>query len=255
MALKKSIETEINIMRIQNGRMDVHILGTSPIILRCMSAKTRAELLLPKGKKNAAEKASTMKHNPIEEYQESPYTNSDPAAPTFLELLPSMFKQGMMTAALDMPGTKRAQIGRLLYVEGDRVSLYGIPQIVMHGVRSADMNHTPDIRTRAIIGKWACKITISYIMPMLNETGVANLIAAAGITSGVGDWRVQKGSGNYGCYVTVDPDSEEFAAIVASGGRKIQESSMENPVPWDDETEKLLDWFGVESKRRGFKVV
>ena len=94
-------------------------------------------------------------------------------------------------AALDLPGARKAQIGRLVQVkEGtyrDLIPIYGEPQLLMSVTRSADMNRTPDIRSRCIIPNWAAQITISFVLPTLRETAVVNLLAAAGITAGVGD--------------------------------------------------------------------
>lgn len=169
----KAQETEINVTKINKDIVTCHILGTSPIILNRMSEKVRHELLLPKGRKTAADKAGSLKHDPLSEFRSSPYTNED-SGPTFLQLLSSMFKKAMMTAALDIPGARKSQIGRLVYVEGDRVDLYGTPQIFLSVTRSADMNRTPDIRSRAILPRWAAIIRIAFVKPIINETSVLN---------------------------------------------------------------------------------
>ncbi len=167
----------------------------------------------------------------------------------------SAFKAALKSAALDLPGASKSQIGRLTYVEGDLVSIYGVPKLLMSVVRSADMNRTPDIRTRAILTEWACRVSITFVMPLLREQAVVNLLAAAGITQGIGDWRPQKGSGSYGQFALVGIGDADFDRIVATGGRDAQMAAMAEPECYDDETEKLLSWFDVESKRRGFKVV
>jgi hypothetical protein len=254
MAIKRDDSSEVFIMKIDQGLADFCIIGTAPLICNRMSEKVRQELLLPKGKKNAAEKASTLKHEPLVEYRNSPYTNRDADAPTRIQLLGSMFKGAMKTAALDIPGAKKAQIGRLTYVHRDRVDVYGVPQIFMSVTRSADMNKTPDVRTRAILPRWACRVSIRYAQPVIKLQSVANLLAAGGITSGVGDWRVEKGSGGYGTYQIVTDDDPEYLDIVATGGREAQDAALENPSAYDDETESLFAWYDIEAKRRGFKV-
>ena len=247
----KSQETEISVAKVNKGLVTCHILGTSPIILNRMSEKVRQELLLPKGRKTAAEKVGNLKHDPLEEFRSSPYINEG-EGPTYLQLLSSMFKKAMMTAALDIPGARKSQIGRLVYVEGDRVDLFGIPQIFLSITRSADMNRTPDVRSRAILPRWAAIIRIAYVKPMINETSVLNLLSAGGITAGIGDWRVEKGSGSYGQYSLVDPDNAEFKRIMEEGREK-QISALQNPDPYDGETKDLLGWFDIESQKRGLK--
>lgn len=247
----------VDILQVERGTLEVCVLGTSPIILNRMSEKARHELLLPRGRKGAVEKATTLKHNPLEEFRASAYTLPDgaPMPPTLLAVLATSFKGAMATAALDLPGAKKAQIGRLTYVNGDRVSLYGLPQLMMSIVRSADMNKTPDVRTRAIVPAWACFLSVTYIKPLMRPNAVANLLAASGLTIGVGDWRPEKGKGNYGQFEIVSPTDERFTEIVKYGGRVPQIEAMETPICYDDETTTLLAWFEGELANRNLRGV
>ena len=121
--------------------------------------------------------------------------------------------------------------------------------------RSSDINHTPDVRTRAILREWACRITVRFPTPLMRAQSVANLLASAGEQSGAGDWRQQKGSGSYGSYILVASDNPDFKRVMAEGGRKAQVEALQNPVAYNDETSEMLAWFGVEFNRRGFKAV
>ncbi len=253
MAIKQTKEETINVATISKGSVDIAILGTSPLVCNSMSNKVKGELLLPKGKANSAEKASRLKHDPVQEFRSSMYLLDD-RSPTAVGILASSFKASISNAALDLPGSTKSQIGRLVYVEGDYVPIFGAPKLFMSVVRSADMNRTPDIRTRAIIPQWACVIRISFVEPNLKATSVVNLLSAAGITQGVGDWRPQKGKGSYGQFSIVGADDPEFAAIVASGSREAQLSAIAHPEVYDSETENLLAWFNEEADRRGLKV-
>ena len=234
--------------------MDFCVLGTTPLIHNRMSQKVLQELLFPKGKKNAAEKAISLKHNPMEEFRNSPYTIDDEKAGTLISILPTAFKGTMMTAALDMPGVARTQIKKHVYVEGQYIEIFGVPEVLCAVTRSADINRTPDVRTRAILPEWACRLTLKFTKPLLKEQSVANLLAAGGMVSGVGDWRQEKGSGNYGCFKLVSEDDKDFQRIIKTMGRKAQIKGMEEAKPFDTETEELLSWFDAETKRRGFKV-
>lgn len=252
MAGKK--ETEIDVLKVDHGRLDFCVLGTTPIILNRMSEKVLHELLMPKGKKTAAEKASSLKHNPIAEFKASAYFDPDSNGPTLLQHLSSAFKGALKSAALDLPGANKSQIGRLTWVNGERVSIYGIPEIFLSVTRSADMNRTPDVRTRCIVPQWACRVSVSFVRPMLREQAVANLLASAGITQGVGDWRPGKGSGTYGQFELVSADDERFQHIVKHGGRKVQAAAMEAPEAYDEDSAEMLAWFTTESKKRGFET-
>jgi len=155
-----------------------------------------------------------------------------------------------------LPGTKKAQIGRLTWIEGEFVPVYGKPELLMSVVRSADMARTPDIRTRAILREWACELHITFVTPILKEGAIMNLLAAAGICVGVGDWRMEKGAGNYGQFEPIgDEHAKAWAKIVKEWGRAAQVKAMEEQEPYNDETAELLSWYGVEVKRREFKTV
>lgn len=196
-----------------------------------------------------------LKHDPRAEFQASPYILKDERAPTLLAHLATAFKKSLMGAALDMPGAKKAQIGRLVWVNGDYVPIYGVPKIFMSVVRSADINRTPDIRSRAIVPHWAARVSFNFVEPLIKPQAVANLLAAAGMIQGVGDWRPEKGAGNYGQFEIVDAEDPRFVEVVATGGREAQLAAMNEPTCYDDETEELLTWFDDELQRRKLKGV
>jgi hypothetical protein len=256
MAARKNTapDSEItDILKVTTGSFDCCLVGTSGLVLNRMSEKAKHELLMPKGRKTATERALSLKHIPIDEYRASAYTLKE--GPTLLALMSTAFKGALRSAALDMPGAKKAQIGRLTYIEGDMVGIYGVPKLFMAIVRSADMNKTPDVRTRAIVPQWACQLRVTFVQPLIRAQAVANLLAAAGITIGVGDGRPEKGAMSYGQFKIVDRDDPEFLAILKTGGRKAQLAALETPVCYDSETEELLTWFDDERAKRQLKGV
>ena len=243
----------INIIEVQQGRFEVCILGKTPLILNRMSEKAARELLMPR-KKTAADKAANLKHNPPEEYRASAYKTTGNDSATRLLMLSTAFKGAMRSVAIDIPGAAKAQIGRLTYVAGDYVPIYGAPKLLMSITRSADMNKTPDVRTRAIVPEWACRLSVTYVRPLLREKDVVNLLAAAGIMRGVGDWRPEKGSGSYGQFELVEATNKDFVRIMKTGGRVAQDAALRDPEPFDAESAELLGWFMTEAEARGFKV-
>lgn len=250
----KADKTEVQIVRISQASVSIAIVGESPLILNKLSEKVKHELLLPSQRKNAAAKASTLKHNPLAEFQASAHRLPDDSAPTLLAVPATAIKGAMRTAALDLPGASKAQIGRLVYLPDEYVPIYGIPFLKCDVVRSADMNKTPDVRTRAIVPKWVAIVTVQYTSPILREPSIINLIAAAGVTAGIGDWRVEKGSGSFGRFSLRGPDDLELKHILATGGRQAQIEAMAAAEPYDEETRELLSWFEVEAGRRGFRT-
>jgi hypothetical protein len=247
MAVKKQESSEIVIEHINMGGSVVWIKGISPFIFNAMSEKARHELLFPQ-KKTKADREQKLKHDPLDEYRNSVYRRLGTGA-TRLIFPAAGFKGAMAEAALDIPGANKTQIKRLVWVEGDYVDMYGVPKMLMSVVRSSDMNHTPDVRTRAILSEWACKITIKYPVPTLNQVSIGNLLAAAGLMIGVGDFRQGKGKGNYGQFEMCS--EADAAQIVKAGGLAAQDKALEKPEYYDVETEGLYTWFEGERKKRG----
>ncbi len=254
MAVKRKDES-IELIDVRQGRVQFYLLGQSPLICNAMSAKARQQLLMPPGRKSTAEKAISLKHHPLQEYRDSVYYARDPDSATLITLKATAFKKAAMNAALDIPGAKKAQMGRLMYVVGDEVPIYGVPELMMSVTRSADMNHTPDVRTRAILPVWCASVVIEYAEPMLKAPVLTRLMAAAGMTQGVGDWRVEKGSGNYGRFSVVEADHPQVRLLMEAGGRAAQQEALSSPTAYDSETESLLSWFDSEIKLRGYKEV
>lgn len=254
MATKKTAEVaEISIQALAEGEMHFCVLGTSPLIFNRLSEKAGRELLLPY-KKTAADKAGSMKHDPISEFRASPYRMSDPKAPTALAVLPSMFKAAMGTAALRTPGAKKTEIEQLVRVRWENLPVYGVPKVLCAITRSADMNRTPDVRTRAILPEWACFLTIKFEKPILREQVIAGLLATAGRVAGICDWRQEKGSGSFGSFRLASADDPDFVRITTKLKREQQEYALDNWEAYNEETGELLAWFGVETQRRGFNA-
>lgn len=247
--------SEISTIEIKMERVTYCVLGTTPILLNKLSNKTQHTLLFPSGRKTTAERAANLKHNPFEEFRNSPHILRSDDAPTFLAHMPTAFKKAIASTALDIPGAKKAQLSRLMWVEGQKIPIYGIPQLHMTPVRTLDPARTPDIRTRCIVGQWAAEVTVSFPVPILKETVVSNLFAAAGMIQGVGDWRPEKGSGTFGQFELVSPDDPRYVRVIETGGRAAQITGMDAAEPYDHETEELLAWFVTEADRRGFKGV
>jgi hypothetical protein len=249
MAAKKQEQGEIIIERLSVGEAQVWIKGQTPLIYNAMSAKVKGELLMPKGRKSTAEKATTLKHEPMEEYRASVYRR-DVSGATRLVFPAVAFKNAAIGAVRHInAGVSMVQMKQLLWVSGDTVDVYGIPQLHMSVTRSADMNRTPDIRTRAILPEWCCLLRIKFVSPNMTETAVARLLEAGGLLNGVGDFRQEKGKGNYGQFALCD--QADVTDTIKTGGMKAQDAALNEPEYYDAETRELYQWYVDERKARG----
>jgi len=245
---KNDAQQEVLIEELKTGQASVQIIGTSPLICNAMSAKARHELLMPKGRKTAADKAQTLKHNPPQEFIDSCYRRIG-KGPTRIIFPAAAVKSAICNAALEVQGAKKAQIGRLVWVEGDYLDIYGVPELLMRITRSADMNKTPDVRTRAILRQWTCSVKLNFVEPTMNAVSLCRLLETAGLVIGIGDFRQEKGKGNYGQFRTCD--TLKAKPIMAAGGMVAQDKAFADPTCYDAESESLLAWFHEEVIRRG----
>jgi hypothetical protein len=254
-ATSPSNEVIDDFMKIETASIQFHIIGTTPLLMNRMTMKVWQELIAPMGRKTAADKAVNLKHDPIKEFRDAPYRLRADDAPTLLALFPTMFKQAMGTAALDTPGMSKSKVLRDLWVDWDRIPVWGRPMLHMAVTRNSDMNHTPDVRTRCILGEWATELTVHYPSQLVRPNGLANLLGAAGIFSGICEWRQEKGSGSFGGFRICDAQDPRYLHIKKHGGRAEQIKAMEAAEPFDEEAEEMLEWFEREViGRRGRKA-
>jgi len=245
--MAKGILETIEIEPLRVGRVKVWIKGRTPLICNRMSAKAKRDLLAGSRRKTKAEKEQNQKHDPKAEFLDS-FERRAGKGPTRLVFPAPAVKGSMANAALETKGTSKTQVGRLVWVEDQRVDLYGVPQLFMSVVRSADMNRTPDIRTRAILAEWCMPVSIAFVTPQLSEQAIYQLLSNGGIIMGIGDFRQEKGKGNYGQYqLATEADCK---AIIAAGGQKQQDEALRDITCFDEDSAELLRWHSEEMRKR-----
>jgi hypothetical protein len=252
-----SLEAEVPDIQVRESTF--YIVGKRPLIFNRMAAKAMRQLLLPKPRsRKSADLELSVKHDPLQEYRDSVHRRRDTdPGPTRLLLPAPAFKGAMATGALDAPGLKKTEIGRRVWVNDVTVPVWGKPYLFMSAVRNSGINKTPDIRTRALLKEWAAVITVSYIHPLVRINQVVTLLGYGGITAGVGDFRQEKGKGNYGQFEFVDPAAAKFdpaaakfVQICAEGGTEVQDAALADPETHDEDSQELLDWYTKEVARR-----
>lgn len=249
MATKKA-ETNLHIEAAKQGRVKFVLLGQTPLYYNAMSAKAKRSLLIGGGKKTAAEKKE-IKHNPEEEFNDSVYRML--TGETLLGFPAPAVKGAMATAALETAGITKTSVQRLIFLPEQKIKVWGKPQLKMDVVRSADMNRTPDVRTRAFLPEWCAEVDIAFVTPTLSIHSISSLLINAGMLVGIGDFRQEKGRGSYGTF-TVHPegggDMADRIGEIKKQGRMVQTHAMEVPEMADAETEELYDMLQEERVKR-----
>lgn len=247
---KTVVESEVKIDEINLSVMEFCFVGVSPLVPHAVSFKSKGQLLYPSKKKNQAEKDSSMKHEPYEEFRDAAYKFRGDDHPTRLYMPGGAFHGAMSNAAIDMVGAKKAQIGRLTNVVGDKINVWGVPKIICSIVRSSDMARTPDVRTLPILPRWCGRVTIQFVGSLIKPASIGNLLGAAGVIIGIGDGRPEKGKLSFGKFRICESTDPEFVAVMKAGGRKPQDEALDDPQFYDAETEEILSWFTAEIGRR-----
>lgn len=248
-AAKKVEISEVEVMEIHTHQVTFNIVGISPMIMHRFDQKAWRELLLPSQAKNRAEKAMSLKHDPIAEFRGALYLCRNPNAPTAIHVPSGSFHNALGQAAIDIPGAAKSEIKRLTTVVDETVHLYGMPLLGCHMVRNSGINGAPDVRTRPIFREWACQITFKFIADLVKEKQLLALLAAAGHIVGIGDWRGQKG-GPFGRFRLCSENDPDFTRITKHQGRFAQLEAIEHPEYFDEDSRELLAWFFDEVERR-----
>lgn len=244
-------ETVLQIEPLKRKAVTLRIIGDRPLYFHSMSLKVQATLLLGGGKKSAAEKKE-LKHNPEQEFRDS--VTAMEHGPTLLGFPASGIKGSMATAALRTEGVTKTSIQQLVWLPQDNIPIWGTPLLKMDVVRSADMNKTPDVRTRAYLPRWCSSVDITFLTPALNTATIVTLLANAGVVCGIGDFRQEKGRGSYGTFSVYGEDMDEDAQKawdeITQQGRQVQQDAMDHPTFADRNTADLMAMLQGERRKR-----
>jgi len=247
----KTQNTTMEIHALKQGRIKLRMIGQTPMYFNSMGAKAWRDLLVGGGKKTAAQKKD-IKHNPEQEFRDSIYKKSQ--GDTYLCFPAAGVKGAMSTAALETAGITKSSVQRLIFLPESHIQIWGKPYMKMDIVRSADMNKTPDVRTRAFLPNWCAEVEIRFVTPTLSSHSIVSLLQNAGQIVGIGDFRQEKGRGGYGTFsVSGAEDMGDMKAIwdeITQEGRDIQEAAMNDPECFDDQTAELMEFMQEERLRR-----
>lgn len=241
----------LQIDALKRGHITMRLIGQTPFYFNAMSAKAKRDLLIGGGRKSAAEKAN-IKHNPEQEFRDSVYRM--PSGPTLLGFPAPGVKGAMATAALETNGLNKTTVNRLIFMPELRIKVWGKPYLKMDVVRSADMNKTPDVRTRAYLPEWCAEVDIAFVTPRLSHHAIASLLSNAGVIVGLGDFRQEKGRGSYGTFAVsgtdMDGEAADIWSQITAQGRAVQEAAMAEPEAADEETRELMAVLRQERMKR-----
>lgn len=250
MAVKKAEAGTLSIDPLKQGRVKLRLIGTTPMYMNSMSIKAKRDLLIGGGKKTAAQKKE-IKHNPEQEFRDSAHKKAQ--GDTLLCFPAPGVKSAMATAALETAGVTKSSVQRLIFLPEQKIQIWGKPYLKMDVVRSADMNRTPDIRTRCYLPRWVAEVDIAFTMPTLSAHAIVSLLSNAGAIVGLGDFRQEKGRGSYGTFAVAGDDLGDWQGYwdeVTQEARAVQQAALDDPECADEDTIELMEILMEERARR-----
>lgn len=173
---------------IRVERMEITLVGDSPLICHAWSEKAKKQMLDKQMKK--AKTAKEAK-DPQRDYEESLYKHPDGGYG-----FPCVaFKAAAVGACRFSDGIKMTEARGAFHVVGELAQINGDPSMREDMVRIA--MGTADIRYRGEFRDWSVKLSIQYNADAFSTEQIVNLFNLAGFGVGVGEWRPER-DGSYG---------------------------------------------------------
>lgn len=214
MAIKKNNTELLEIRPIEIQKVNLRIVGDTPLIMHAWSEKAKrmmleAQMGLAKGKKKEPK-------NPVEDFIRSMYWLTDmPEEMTeeaFSEAISNgarfgfpvtAFKQSAISAAYRMGWAKdKVSLRGAFFIDSDEngmIEIHSDAPKMREDMVKVGMG-TADIRYRGEFANWYADMTISYNMNgNYSLENIMNIINAGGYICGVGEWRPEK-DGQYGMF-------------------------------------------------------
>lgn len=193
-------ETVVEMKRINIQRVELELVGDSPLIVHAWSAKAKKEMLDKQMKKAKTAKAAK---DPARDYEDAFYRLDD-KSPGFPVIA---FKAAAVSAGGRFSdGLKMTELRGAFHIEGELVAIEGKPNMredmVRVGMGTADIRYRPEFKS------WRVMLPIRYNADAISIDQIVNIFNLAGFGVGVGEWRPEK-DGQYGMFhVATDADSK-----------------------------------------------
>lgn len=191
--LNKSVSVELPPLNIQ--RIEVMLVGDTPLIMHRWSEKAKKEMLDKQMKK--AKQAREAK-SPERDFRDSIY------------VLPALkkggaerygfpviaFKAAAVTACTSIGGITKVQARQAFHIDGEFAVIEGSEPHMREDMVRIGMG-TADIRYRGEFFPWFTRLTIAHNANVMSAEQILNMLNTAGFGVGVGEWRPEK-DGQYG---------------------------------------------------------
>lgn len=178
------VPTMVDVPRIRVARMDLKLVGDSPLVVHKWSEKAKGQMAAKQQKKGERAKAAK---DPQQEFRDSLHSMGNGA----YGFPASGFKRAAVSACRYADGMAMTVARGAFHVNGDLVEIHGSePKMREDMVRIA--RGTADIRYRGEFTKWWVTLDVSYNADVISPEQIVNLFNLAGFGVGVGEGRPER---------------------------------------------------------------
>lgn len=214
MTTKKTTSEALEIRALDIQKINVRIVGDTPLIMHAWSEKAKREMLDKQMKKTKT--SARQAKNPVEDFIRSMYwltpMPEEMTEEAFYKAVEdgarfgfpvTAFKQAAISAAYRLGWSKdKMSMRGVFFIDGDEnqmVEIHSDTPIIREDMVKVGMG-TADIRYRGEFRNWYADLTVVF-----NASGsvgveqILNIINAGGFVCGVGEWRPER-DGLFGQY-------------------------------------------------------
>lgn len=198
MATKAKVKIEITPPNFQI--LPVRVEGTAPLMLHKFSEKMRKQI----EEKQTSQDATKAKRPPKDYAAEFDAARYKARGDNWDGIPAGAFRAAMIRACASVDGLPMTRAKGAFFIvadgadETDGTPLIRIEGKAVHDTRPVRLESgVADLRNRPRYDAWACNLKIQFDADLLSAQDVANLLARAGATVGVGELRPQ-GPNSYG---------------------------------------------------------
>jgi hypothetical protein len=202
--MSKTTETIINLPRMSREKINITLIGETPLIVHRFAEKSKREMLEKQTK--SAQKGKAAK-NPEADFEASIYRMADGS-----HGFPAVaFKAAAVTACTSLAGITKVAARQAFHVSGQQSIRQGAfsaaittEELVQVHCPAPTMREdmvrvgmgTSDIRYRAQYWPWAVDLIVEFNPLAMSAEQVLNLFNTAGFACGVGEWRPERDGSN-----------------------------------------------------------
>lgn len=188
--IKQSEKKQIDIPAPKMVEVELLLEGATPLIMHRFGKKAQADIAAKQAKKAAKSKEA---RDPESEYQDSIYRDEDGDV-----ALPVINFKAAMLRTWELVGLKNKNAIRFgIKIPGEYTKIYGAHRMRQDYVRIPGGS---SLAYRAEFPEWSARLRMQVNTNVLSLEQALNVVTEAGQACGVGDWRPEKSSGNYGTW-------------------------------------------------------